>query len=66
MNWDACGARELTLDTGHAGPIAVRAAMFGEEFQTAAPLKGEGARRTFAAKAGGHYTFTRTAACAAK
>ena len=66
MNWDACGARELTLDTGHAGPIAVQAAMFGEEFQTAAPLKGEGARRTFVAKAGGHYTFTRTAACAAK
>ena len=65
MSWDACGARELTLDTGHAGPIAVHAALFDREFQTAAPLKGGGAVRSLAAKAGGHYVFTRTAACGA-
>ena len=65
MSWDGCGVHELTLDTHRSGPVALRAALFEGEFQSSTALKGEGARRTLAVKAGGHYVFTRAAACAA-
>ena len=56
--------RGARIDTGHgSGRARDRACrLFEGEFQSSAALKGEGARRTLAAKAGGHYVFTRAAA----
>ena len=66
LAWDGCGVRELTLDTDHNGPVALRAALFEGQFQSSAVLKGEGASRTLTAKGGGHYVFSRTSATCAR
>jgi len=64
LRWDRCGVRELTLETGHSGDIVLRSAMFEQPLQSADKLKGEGARRTLTARAGGRYSFTSAGTCA--
>ena len=32
IEWDACGARSIRLQTGHAGRIAIRSSIFAHEF----------------------------------
>ena len=61
--WDACGAQQIALDTGHEGPIALRSSLFAGKFDASIPVAGDAGRRTFKAKRGGHYTFTRAEAC---
>ena len=64
ITWDACGLAELALDTGRSATLTLRSALFEGKFDSTAALKGDGAQRTLAAKAKGHYTFTRSGACA--
>ena len=61
--WDKCGAQQVTLDTGHEGPIVLRSTIFTGKFDASTAVAGDAERRTFKAKRGGHYAFTRTAAC---
>ena len=63
MSWDSCGLAQLTLDTGRAGPVTLRAALFEGKFESGVSLKGEGAQRTLSAKPRGHYEFRRSTPC---
>jgi alpha-L-fucosidase 2 len=69
LEWDACGAREVTLQAGHAGSITVRSRLFAQpytvRFNNGSRPKGltnDGDRFTFEARKGGTYTFARDAA----
>jgi hypothetical protein len=59
--WPDGEAREITLYAGHAGRISVRSKFSGqfvfvdEITGKPIPLAGNGERRTFLAKSGGHY-----------
>ena len=59
MSWDEGGLRHLGLWPGHAGEISLRSAMFEGRFKTGATLRGQGASRSFMAKAGAYYEFNR-------
>ena len=65
--WDACGAQQIALDTGHEGPITLRSPLFTGAFDASTAVAGAAESRTFKAKRGGHYTFARVAGagCAA-
>jgi alpha-L-fucosidase 2 len=66
IEWDACGPLQLTLTTGHAGPVSLRSTLFEKKFNDSVKTKGTGALRSFIARKGGLYKFTRaTAACGA-
>jgi alpha-L-fucosidase 2 len=65
ITWDACGLAELALDTGRTATLTLRSTLFEGKFDSAAPLKGEGAQRILSAKAKGHYDFKRTTSCPA-
>src|SRR5688572_10140354 len=65
ITWDACGPAELALDTGRTAILTLRSTLFEGKFDSAAPLKGEGAQRILSAKAKGHYDFKRTTSCPA-
>jgi alpha-L-fucosidase 2 len=62
--WDACGAQQITLEAGHDGPVVLRSTLFLKGFDASIALPGVGDRRTFKAKRGSRYAFTRTAAAA--
>ena len=59
MSWDEGGLTHLGLAPGHAGEVSLRSTMFEGQFQTGATLRGQGAGRSFMAKAGGYYEFNR-------
>jgi alpha-L-fucosidase 2 len=63
LRWDGCGLAALTIDAGRTGDLVLYSRMFEGSFQPAGAAKGEGARRTLSAKAGGSYSFTRAAPC---
>ena len=60
ITWDECGASEITLSTGRAGPLALRSSLFSQAFE-GPRLAGTGEQRTLIAKRGGEYLFTRAA-----
>jgi len=72
LDWDACGAKRIVVNTGHPGPLTVRSNLFAAEFKTGV---GE-TLRDFAEKPvadreysfngypGGSFTFARVATCA--
>jgi alpha-L-fucosidase 2 len=70
IEWDACGARSIRLQTGHAGRIAVRSAIFAHEFESQGakpagmPASGntDPARFTIDAKRGAVYAYSRALA----
>jgi len=64
--WDACGAKQIKLATGHDGPVAIRATLFAGEMEASVKTSGSGERRTFNARRGGLYSFTRVAAQCAR
>jgi alpha-L-fucosidase 2 len=62
IGWSGGKARQITLDTGHAGRISVRSTVFSGRFSFVddvsgkpVPLVGTGERRTFLAISGGRY-----------
>jgi hypothetical protein len=64
--WDACGATQVTLATGHEGALTVRSALFLLAYDVAfekaskpKALASETGQFTFQARRGGKYTFTR-------
>jgi alpha-L-fucosidase 2 len=61
IDWDSCGPAKLVLATGHAGPVQMRSALFERGFEGSIKTEGATAVRTFIAKRGGQYTFTRAA-----
>jgi alpha-L-fucosidase 2 len=68
IEWDGCGARKITLETGSKGPVTVRSLMFEQPYDLAFErsskpkmLNTEGQTFTFEARRGGQYTFTRAA-----
>jgi alpha-L-fucosidase 2 len=62
LAWDRCGLTQVTLRSGRGGPVSVRTALFEKAFESPVPLEGEGALRSFAAKRGEPYIFSRGAA----
>jgi len=62
IEWDSCGPVQLALTTGHAGPVSLRSTLFEKGFDGSVKTTGVMASRTFTAKRGGQYTFTRAAA----
>jgi alpha-L-fucosidase 2 len=59
IEWDACGPVNLTLTTGHAGPVTLRSTLFEKAFDASVKTEGVQASRKFMAKKDGEYTFTR-------
>jgi alpha-L-fucosidase 2 len=47
VDWDACGARRLQLQTGRDGPITLRSTLF------------DGGQHTFKGRRNGDFEFTR-------
>jgi alpha-L-fucosidase 2 len=68
IDWDACGATKVVLETGSEGPITVRSALFEQPYDLRfdksnkpKALKTEGQTFSFPARRGGTYTFSRAA-----
>lgn len=68
FEWDGCGARQVTVETGSAGPLTVRSSMFEQPYDVSfdrsskpKSLKTEGEIFTFEARRGARYSFTRAA-----
>jgi hypothetical protein len=65
MNWMPAARRELTLDTGCCGTHCRAGRNVRRRISDRRASQGRGRGAHACRKAGGHYTFTRTAACAA-
>jgi alpha-L-fucosidase 2 len=61
IEWDSCGPVKLVLATGHAGTVQLRSTLFERGFEGSIKTEGATAARTFVAKRGSSYTFTRSA-----
>ena len=66
IDWDACGARQIMLSTGHEGPITLRSTLFENLFSQASgkvysvpATNKDGDRYTFEARRSGWYHFVR-------
>jgi alpha-L-fucosidase 2 len=69
IEWDACGAKRFVLLAGREGPLTIRSPLFEKPYDVAfdrgskpKSLATAGQTFTFAARAGGKYTFSRGAA----
>jgi alpha-L-fucosidase 2 len=58
--WDGCGPTKLTLTTGRSGPVRMRSALFEKGFDSSTKIEGTAATRTFSARRGGTYAFSRS------
>jgi len=65
IDWDACGANRIEIDSGHDGSLTLRSGLFEKPYETAiegAKPKGlvaKGDRLLIEARRNGSYTFTR-------